>query len=56
MNENHALKYKAKLEELENCIELLANEGSKLMSQGEFIELLKLQLEVQKELYRMECI
>ena len=53
---NAKVKYKDKLEELENCIELLANEESKLMSQGEFIELLKLQLEVQKEIYRMECI
>ena len=55
-NENHALKYKAKLEELEKCIELLADEGRQLITYGEYIELLKLQLEVQKEIYRMECI
>ncbi len=50
------IKYKDKLEELEKCIELLAEEGSKLLSYGEYIELLKLQLEVQKEIYRMGCI
>lgn len=49
-----AIKYKVKLEELEACIDLMASEASKLMSYGEYIELLKLQLEVQKEIYRME--
>lgn len=48
------IKYQVKLEELEACIEMLASEGSKLLSYGEYIELLKLQLEVQKEIYRME--
>lgn len=52
----HALRYKDKLDELEKCIELLAEEASNLLSYGEYIELLKLQLEVQKEIYRMECI
>ena len=56
VQEKHALKYKDKLEELEKCIELLAEEGSQLLTYGEYIELLKLQLEVQKEIYRMECI
>lgn len=56
MSGEHALKYKAKLEELEQCIEVIAEEGSKLLSYGEYIELLKLQLEVQKEIYRMEVI
>lgn len=41
--------------ELEKCIELLSEEANKLITYGEFIELLKLQLEVQKELYRLEC-
>lgn len=48
-----AIKYQVKLEELEACIELLVSE-SELLSYGEYIELLKLQLEVQKEIYRME--
>lgn len=56
MTGKHALKYKGKLEELEKCIEVIAEEGSKLLTYGEYIELLKLQLEVQKEIYRMECI
>lgn len=50
------MKYKGELEELEKCIKVLVEEGSKLLTYGEFIELMKLQLEVQKEIYRMECI
>lgn len=56
MTGQHALKYKDKLEELEKCIEVIADEGNKFLTYGEYIELLKLQLEVQKEIYRMECI
>ena len=56
MQGEHVLKYKAKLEELEKCIELLTDAGTQLLSYGELIELMKLQLEVQKEIYRMECI
>ena len=52
---NAKMKYKGKLEELEKCIELLSEEANKLITYSEFIELLKLQLEVQKELYRLEC-
>lgn len=51
---NPKIRYMAKLEELEACIEVMASDGSKLLSYGEYIELLKLQLEVQKEIYRME--
>lgn len=51
---NAKMKYKGKLEELDKCIEVLAEEANKLITYGEFIELLKLQLEVQKELYRLE--
>ena len=49
---NAKMKYKGKLEELEKCIELLSEEANKLITYSEFIEL---QLEVQKELYRLEC-
>lgn len=50
------VRYQVKLEELEACIELLASEADKLLSYSEYIELLKLQLEVQKEIYRVSCI
>lgn len=45
-------KYIDKLTELEKCIEVMTD-NSALLSHSEFIELMKLQ--VQKELYRMEC-
>ena len=51
-----SIQYKVKLEEIESCIELLASEANTILSYGEYIELLKLQLEVQKEIYRMNCI
>lgn len=47
-------KYKDKLTELEKCIEVMTEEP-KLLSYSEFIEIMKLQLQVQKELYRLEC-
>lgn len=49
-----ALKYKDKLNDLEKCVEALISNKS-LLSVSDVIELLKLQLEVEKELYRMEC-
>lgn len=49
-----ALKYKDKLEELQMCINELA-ENNSLFGYDTFIEILKLQLEVSKELYRLEC-
>lgn len=52
---NAKVIYRDKLEELEKCIELLADAGTQLLSYSEYIELLKLQLEVQKEIYKMEC-
>ena len=53
---NAKVKYKDKLEELEKCVELIIEEANRIISYGEFIELLKLQLEVQKELYRLEVM
>lgn len=52
---NAKIKYKGKLEELEQCVKVIADEGGKLITYSDYIELLKLQLEVQKELYRLEC-
>lgn len=49
-----AIKYKDKLEELQMCINELA-ENSQLFGYDTFIEILKLQLEVSKEIYRLEC-
>lgn len=48
-----AQKYKEELEELEKTIALLCDEGRQLLSYGELIEVMKLNLEVQKEIYRM---
>ena len=45
-------KYIDKLTELEKCIEVMVDNSVQL-SHSEFIELMKLQLQVQKELYRM---
>lgn len=49
-----ALKYKDKLEELQMCINELA-ENHQLFGYDTFIEIMKLQLEVSKEIYRLEC-
>lgn len=51
---NAKVKYKGKLEELDRCIDLMISEP-KFLPEGAFIELLKLHLEVEKELYRLEC-
>lgn len=45
-------KYIDKLTELEKSIEVMVD-NSGLLSYSEFIEIMKLQLQVQKELYRM---
>lgn len=47
-------KYKDKLTELEKCVEAMISNKA-LLSYSDVIELLKVQLQVQKELYRMEC-
>lgn len=48
-----AIKYKEKLEELQMCINELV-EAHQLFGYDTFIEILKLQLEVSGELYRLE--
>jgi hypothetical protein len=50
-----AIKYKDKLEELQMCINELA-ENPQLFGYDTFIEIMKLQLEVSKEIYRIEVI
>lgn len=45
-------KYIDKLTELEKCIDVMTD-NSVHLSHSEFIEIMKLQLQVQKELYRM---
>lgn len=47
------IKYKDKLEEIVLCIQEMA-EHPEILSYGNFIELLKLQLEVYKEINRLE--
>lgn len=47
-------RYKDKLIEIDQCIDLMMSEP-KLLPEGAFIELMKLHLEVEKELYRLEC-
>lgn len=47
------IKYRDKLEEIQQCIEVLT-EQSQLLSYDNYIELLKLQLEVSKEINRLE--
>lgn len=49
-----AMKYKDKLEELQMCINELA-ENNSLFGYDTFIEIMKLQLEVYKEIYILEC-
>lgn len=51
---NAKAKYKDKLIELEKCVEALISNKT-LLSYSDVIELLKVQLQLQKELYRMEC-
>ena len=41
---NAKMKYKGKLEELEQCVEVIAEEGGKLITYSDYIEL-----------YRLEC-
>lgn len=49
-----AIKYKDKLEELQLCIiELLEN--NELFGYDTVVKILKLQLDVSRELYRLEC-
>lgn len=48
-----AIKYKEKLEELQMCINELA-EKPQLFGYDTFVEILKLQLEVSREEYRLE--
>lgn len=48
------MKYKAELHAIEESIELLTTEGRNLLSYSDLIELMKLNLEVQKEIHRLE--
>lgn len=48
-----ALKYKDKLEEIQQCIEVMT-EKPQILSYDNYIEMLKLQLEASKEMYRLE--
>lgn len=47
------IKYRDKLDEIDQCIQEMA-EHSEILSYDNFIELLKLQLEVSKEINRLE--
>ena len=46
-------KYRDKLEEIEQCIQVMT-EQPQILSYDNYIELLKLQLEVSKEIHRLE--
>lgn len=47
------MKYRDKLDEIDQCIQEMA-EHSEILSYDNFIELLKLRLEVSKEINRLE--
>lgn len=47
------IKYRDKLEEIQQCIQVMTDQ-SQLLSHDNFIELMKLQLEVSKEINRLE--
>lgn len=48
------IKYRDKLEEIQQCIEVLTEQSQLQLSYDNYIELLKLQLEVSKEICRLE--
>ena len=47
------IKYRDKLDEIEQCIQVMT-EKPQILSYDNYIELLKLQLEVSKEIHRLE--
>ncbi len=47
------IKYRDKLEEIQQCIQVMT-EQPQILSYDNYIELLKLQLEVSKEINRLE--